>query len=265
MASQNMLEMYLKQLHLPTFLQNYASFAQDATRANLSFERYLLALCDAEVSQREANRVERAITAAKFPVQKDLSSFDFSAIQNVSKQRVLDLAQGGYLAKKESIILLGNPGLGKSHIAIGLGLAACRQGKRVRFYGVASLVNDLLAAQKDLKLSKLMGQIGKLDVVILDELGFIPFTRDGAQLLFQLCSELYERVSVIVTTNLRFGDWTSIFGDERMTAALLDRLTHKATILEFIGESYRFRQRLQQTEQRDLTQNGDLPPQVSAG
>lgn len=252
MQHQALLENYLRQLRLPTFAANYQAFAQDAARTDLPYERYLLALCDAEVASRDAHRVERAIAQAKFPVAKDLSTFDFTVTQNISKQRVVELAQGGYLAKAETIILIGNPGLGKTHIATGLGLAACKQGKRVRFFSANTLVNDLLAAQKDLRLSRVMASIGKHDLVILDELGFIPFTKDGAQLLFQLCSELYERVSIIVTTNLRFGDWNSIFGDERMTAALLDRLTHKASILEFVGESYRFRQRMLQAEQQGV-------------
>src|SRR5207245_7865103 len=132
--------------------------------------------------------------------------------------------------------------LDNNNKATGLVLSACRQGKRVRFFGVASLVNDLLSAKHDLRLSKFMKPIIKLDLVVLDELGFIPFTKDGAQLLFQFCSDLNERVSVIVTTNLRFGDWNTIFGDDKMTVALLDRLTHKAHILEFMGESYSFRQ-----------------------
>lgn len=250
MAAQHQaqLENYLRQFRLPTFIQNYQSFAQDAARTGLSCERYLLALCVAEAEQRDVQRMERCIAAAHFPVTKDLSSFDFSAVQNVSKTKVLELAQGGYMAKAETIILIGNPGLGKTHIATGLGLAACKQGKRVRFYGVSTLANDLLAAQKDLRLSKFMSRLGKFDLLVLDELGFVPFGKDGGQLLFQLCSELNERVSIIVTTNLRFGDWNSIFDDERMTAALLDRLTHKAHIIEFMGESYRFRQRLQQEE-----------------
>ncbi len=248
MEHQTLLENYLRSLRLPTFAQNYQTFAQDATRSDLPYERYLFALCQAEMDQREANRVERAITNAKFPVLKELATFDFSVVQGISKTRILELAQCGYLTKKESVILIGNPGLGKTHIASGLALAACRQGKRVRFFGAASLVNDLLSAQKDLRLSKFTAQITKLDLVVLDELGFIPFTKDGAQLLFQLCSDLYERVSIIVTTNLRFGDWNSIFGEERMTAALLDRLTHKAHIIEVLGESYRFRQQLMQTD-----------------
>jgi DNA replication protein DnaC len=248
MQQQELLENYLRALKLPTFLEHYQSEAQDAARGDLPYERYLLALCEAEMAQREANRIERAIASARFPVMKDLHAYDFTAVPNLSKARVLELAQGDYLAKAETVILIGNPGLGKTHVACGLALEACRQGKRVRFYGTASLVNDLLTAQKDLRLSRFLAQFSKLDVLVLDELGFIPFTKDGAQLLFQLCSELYERVSIILTTNLRFVDWNTIFGDERMTAALLDRLTHKAHILEFVGESYRFRQRLQQAD-----------------
>jgi DNA replication protein DnaC len=249
MQHQTVLENHLKQLHLHTFLQNYQTFAADAARINLPYERYLLALCDAEVAQRETQRIQRVITAAKFPVMKELATFDFDAVPKLPKQRVLELAEGNYIEQSETVILIGNPGLGKTHIAIGLSLAACRQGRKVRFYGTANLVNDLLVAQRDLRLSKFLTQMSKLDLLVLDELGFIPFTKDGGQLLFQVCSELYERVSIIVTTNLRFGDWNQVFADEKMTAALLDRLTHKATILEFVGESYRFKQRLLQEEQ----------------
>ncbi len=251
-----LLESYLRQLKLPTFVQNYQAFAQDAARSNLSFERYLFGLAEAEVLQKEANRVERCIANAKFPVLKALDSFDFSVVGGITQARVIELAQGDYLAKKESILLVGNPGLGKTHIATGLALAACKQSKKVRFFGAAGLVNDLLAAGKELRFSKFMAPILKSDLVVLDEVGFIPFTTEGAQSLFQFCSDLYERVSMIVTTNLRFADWTSIFGDEKMTAALLDRLTHKGHILEFIGESYRFRQRMHMEEQATSTETG---------
>src|SRR6266487_3024540 len=246
---QALLENYLRMLKLPTFLQNYQSYAQDAARTNLSCERYLLALCQAEAEQREANRIERTIINAKFPLVKELASFDFTAAQGISKTRVLELAEGGYMSRAETIILIGNPGLGKTHLATGLALAACRQGKRVRFFSVATLVNDLLSAKNELRLSKFIKPITKLDLVVLDELGFLPFSKDGGQVLFQLCSDLHERVSIMITTNVRFADWNSIFADEIMTTSLLDRLTSKGHILEVVGESYRFRQRAQMEEQ----------------
>ena len=177
------------------------------------------------------------------------SSLYVTIAPTVTKTRVLELSQGGYLSRAENVILIGNPGLGKSHIATGLALAACRQGKKVRFFGVAGLVNDLLAAKDGLRLSKFIKPLTKLDLVVLDELGFIPFSKEGGQVLFQLCSDLNERVSIIINTNLRFADWNGIFGDEIMTTSLLDRLTSKGHILEFVGESYRFRQRMQLEEQ----------------
>ncbi len=249
MKTELLLESYLKQLKLPCFAQSYQTLAQEAARTNLSYERYLFGLASEEMASREAHRIERAITQARFPVLKELADFDWNAVPSVPKARILELAQGAYIPKAEPIILLGNPGLGKSHVASGLGLAACRQGRRVRFYHAAGLVNDLIKAQQEYQLSRVMTQLCKLEVLVLDELGFIPFTQTGAQLLFQVCSALYERVAVILTTNLRFAEWSTMMGgDERMSAALLDRLTHKATILEFVGTSYRFRQQLQHRE-----------------
>ncbi len=250
MQQNALLESYLRQLKLPTFAQNYAAIASDAARTGLSCERYLLALCETELSQRDANRVERCVAQAKLPVLKELSQFDWSCVQGVSKTRVFELAQGGYLIHAEPLLMIGNPGLGKTHVATGLALAACRQGKRVRFYNVATLVNDLITAQHDLKLSRFMAALGKQDLLVLDEFGFVPFSREGAHLLFQLCSALDERVAVIITSNLKFGEWKNVMGEEHLTAALLDRLTHRAHILEFLGESFRFRQRLQQAERQ---------------
>lgn len=250
MKTEMVLESYLQQLKLPCFAQSYQTLAQEAARTNLSYERYLFGLASEEMARREAHRIERAITQARFPVLKELADFDWNAVPSVPKARILELAQGAYITKAEPIILVGNPGLGKSHVASGLGLAACRQGHRVRFYNAAGLVNDLIKAQQEYQLSRVMTQLCKLEVLVLDELGFIPFTQTGAQLLFQLCSALYERVAMIITTNLRFAEWSTIMGgDERMSAALLDRLTHKATILEFVGTSYRFRQQLQHQQQ----------------
>lgn len=251
METTMLLETYLKQLRLPTVLRNYRQFAEDAAQADHSYDRYLLALVEQEVTQRDENRRLQRVKAARFPVLKELADFDFSCLPDLSKQRVLDLARGEYLEKAESILMIGNPGLGKSHIATGLALAACRQGHRVRFYNAAGLVNDLIQAQSEHRLPKFLAAALRQRLIVLDELGFIPFSAIGAQLIFQFCSSLYERVSMIVTTNLRFADWTQVFGDERLTAALLDRLTHKAHILEFVGESFRFRQRVQRETQKE--------------
>ena len=248
METGMLLETYLKNLRLPTFLHNYAKFAEDAARKSLGYDRFLLALAEQEVLQRQENQRRRRIQGARFPVHKELARFDFSCVSGLSKQRVLDLARGAYIDKAEPIILVGNPGLRKTHVATGLALAACRQGHRVRFYTTAGLVNELILAQDEHRLSRFLASALKHQLIVLDELGFIPFSATGAQLIFQFCSTLYERVAMIVTTNLRFADWTQVFGDERLTAALLDRLTHKAHVLEFIGESYRFRQRMQREE-----------------
>jgi len=244
METTLLLETCLKQLRLLTFLHNYAKFAEDAAQTNLPYDRYLLALAKQEVAQREENRRWQRIKAARFPLLKELADFDFSCVPSLNKQRVLELAHGNYLEKAECILMVGNPGLGKTHLATALALAACRQGHRVRFYNAAGLVNELILAQDEHRLPKFLATALRHRLIVLDELGFIPFSPSGAQLTFQFCAALYERVSLIVTTNLRFADWTQVLGDERLTAALLDRLTHKAHILEFVGESYRFRQRM---------------------
>jgi DNA replication protein DnaC len=246
MTTHQLLDTYLRQLRLPMFLTNYRKFAEDSAQANLSYDRFLLALAELEVAQREKNHIQRRIKAARFPVAKELADFDFSAIPSLNKAKVLDLARGEYILRREPLLLVGNPGVGKTHLATGLALAACRQGHRVRFFTAARLVNDLIEAQDEHRLNAFIAAALKLDLLVLDELGFIPLSPTGAQLLFTFCSEMYERVALVVTTNLKFADWTQVFADERLTAALLDRLTHKATILELVGESFRFRQRMQQ-------------------
>jgi DNA replication protein DnaC len=245
-----LLQSYLKQLRLPTFINNYARFAEDAARDNLSYDRFLLALAEQEVRQREENVRRQRIKAARFPVLKELADFDFSCIPGLNKSRILDLARGEYIPKAEPVIMVGTPGLGKTHVATALALTACRQGWRVRFYTAAGLVNELIAAQDEHRLPRFLAAALHCQLIVLDELGFIPFSTVGAQLAFQFCSELYQRVALMITTNLRFADWTQVFGDERLTAALLDRLTHRAHILEFVGESYRFRERMQREKQR---------------
>ena len=254
------LETHLKTLRLTGFAQQYRRYAEDAARAHEPYEAYLEALAAHEVARRTQVRQERAIQAARFPALKDLATFDFQRVPSLNKPLVLELAHGRYLAQAESVILIGNPGLGKTHIAIALGVAACHRGSKVRFTTAASLVNELLAAQAEHRVEKVLAQARKHDLLILDELGFIPFSERGSHLLFQFCSAMHEQVSLLITTNLRFGAWTQVFGDEHLTAALLDRLTHRSTILEFVGESYRFRERMQ----RQQTAGGTAESPISA-
>lgn len=248
-----LLEKQLKSLNLKSFLANHQPFADEAAATQASYTKYLLALVEQEVAERDARRRERRLKEAKFPVMKRLDSFDFSLIPSLNPAKITQLLDGAYIDSAQPIICIGAPGLGKSHIATALGVAAAEQSKRVRFYNAAGLVNALIRAQNEGKLSPFLNRSANYDLIILDELGFIPFTTTGAQLIFQFCSTLYERTALIVTTNLPFADWTQVFGDEQLTIALLDRLTHRAHILEFVGESYRFRQRMSQTETKIKT------------
>jgi DNA replication protein DnaC len=190
MESNPLLDVYLRQLRLPSFLKQYAQFASDAARNNEDHVRFLLALAELEVKQRELNVLKKRIAAARFPVTKELADFDFSAVPLLNKVQILDYSRGEYIQKRESLIFIGNPGLGKTHLATGLALAACRQGRRVRFWTAAGLVNELLQAQDEHRLHRVISAALKLDLVVLDELGFIPFSANGAQVLFTFCSEL---------------------------------------------------------------------------
>lgn len=246
------LESYLRKLYLSAFIRHHEAFAAEAAQNNQGYSRYLLALAEQELLERDVRRCDRRIKEAKFPVLKDLNSFDFSAIPQLNPHKIRQLAGGDYIDQLEPVILIGNPGLGKTHIATALAVSAARQMRRVRFYNAAALVNELLAAQAEGRLSSFLNKSLNWQLVVLDELGFIPFSSSGAQLMFQFCSTLYQRVALIITTNLKFADWTQLFGDERLTVALLDRLTHRAHIIEFIGDSYRFRERRKLAEAQQL-------------
>lgn len=245
------LEGYLKKLYLSTFLRHHEAYAAEAAESNQSYSRFLLALAEQEVLEREARRRQRRLKEAKIPVLKDLTSFNFEMIPQLNQKKIRQLLFGAYMEKAEPVILIGNPGLGKTHIATALAVAATQQMCRVRFFNAAALVNELLQAQEEGRITPFINKMLKHHLILIDELGFIPFSTMGAHLMFQLCSALYERVAVIVTTNLKFADWIQVFGDERLTVALLDRLTHKAHIIEFVGDSYRFRERQKQAEIQD--------------
>lgn len=244
MEADLLLQSYLKRLRLPAVAANYRRVAQEAAQTNQPYDRYLLALAEAEVQQREANAERQRIGQAHFPTLKTLDAFDFTAIPALSKQAIIELAQCHYLEALENVVLLGPTGTGKTHCAIALGIAACRAGKRVRFVTAAGLVNELMEAKAQLRLSKLEAALLRLDLLVLDEVGFIPFTKAGAELLFGVLSDRYERGSVLITTNLDFASWTDVFGEARLTGALLDRLTHRCHIVEFQGDSYRFKESL---------------------
>jgi DNA replication protein DnaC len=243
------LEQQLEQLHLAAVREQYRPLAQQAAQSNWSYETYLASLIDQETSRRTRNRRQRRIKDAHFPLQKELADFDFAASPYLNKQQVLALAEGAYVAQAQPVILVGNPGLGKTHLAIGLGLAACRQGHRVRFYTVTQLVNELTLAQQEHQLPRFLEKLSRLNLLILDEFGYVPFSPTGAQLLFQCCSALAEQLALLVTTNLPFSEWVKVLGDERLTSGLLDRLTFQSHILEFVGESYRFRQQVRYQQQ----------------
>ena len=227
---------------LPVFGQLYAQMAQEAQATPVSYEGYLLALAEQELAHRQRIRQQLYLKLARFPVRKAFADFDFRLVPSLNQARVRTLAEGHSIRPAEPILMVGHPGLRKSHLATALGVAACQQGQRVRFSNAAGFVNDLLVAQETHRVPQFIATALKQHVVILDELGFIPFSDRGTQLIFQFCSALHERVALIVTTNLRFADWTQVFGNPSLTAALLDRLTAHAHILEFVGDSYRLRQ-----------------------
>ncbi len=238
----HLLRSNLRRLRLPTILTEHVSLAKEATNENVSYTQYLLKLTELEVTTRLSNALTRRIKQAGFPVEKDLSDYDFSALPSLNKQKVLELSRCEWLAEHRNTCLIGSTGVGKTHLAIALGLSACQRGYNVRFSTAAGLVNHLEVAQKNHQLDKFLRQLEKVDLLICDELGYLSFSQSGSELLFQVFADRYERKSILITSNLPFSEWGSIFQGERMTAALLDRLTHHCDIFEMNAESYRFKQ-----------------------
>jgi len=233
---------HLRQLKLPTVLREYEKVAAEAARDGLDHIRFLLRLVELELIDRERRMVERRIRAARFPAVKSFDTFDFTAIPSLNKPLVLELARCEYVVARENIIAIGNSGTGKTHACLALGLAACQRGFSVAFTTAAGLVHQLMEARDEKRLLRLQAQLSAVKLLIVDELGYVPLSQTGAELLFEVFSQRHERASTIVTSNLPFDEWTSIFGNQRLTGALLDRLTHHVHILEMNGESYRLRQ-----------------------
>lgn len=233
---------HLRQLKLPTILREYEKVAQEAARDGQDHVRYLLRLVELELIDRERRMVERRIRAARFPAVKSFDTFDFVAIPTLNKPLALELARCEYVVARENIIAIGNSGTGKTHACLALGLAACQRGFSVTFTTAAGLVHQLMEARDEKRLLRLQAQLSAVKLLIVDELGYVPLSQTGAELLFEVFSQRHERASTIVSSNLPFDEWTSIFGNQRLTGALLDRLTHHVHILEMNGESYRLRQ-----------------------
>ncbi len=248
-----LLEHHLKELKLPTFLKEYDKVASRCAAEGVDHPDYLLRLSELELIERNHRMVERRIKAARFPATKSLDTFDFLAIPWLNKALVLEQARCEYIDRKDNVIALGNSGTGKTHVALGLGLAACQRGLSVGFTTAAALVHELIEARDERRLLNFQRKLARLKLLIVDELGFVPLSKTGAELLFEVFSQRYERGSVLATSNLPFDEWTEIFGSERLTGALLDRLTHHVHILEMNGESFRLKQS-RQTNQHQPTE-----------
>jgi DNA replication protein DnaC len=257
-APQVLLAHHLKALKLPTFLREHDKLARQCAAEGVDHVRYLLRLAELELIEREGRMVERRIRAAHFPAVKSLDSFDFPAIPSLNKALVLELARGEYGERRENVIALGNSGTGKTHVALGLGLAACQRGLSVGFTTAAALVHELLEARDEKRRLRLQKQLVGYKLLIIDELGFVPLSKSGAELLFEIFSQRYERGSTLVTSNLPFDEWTEVLGSERLTRALLDRLTHHVHILEMNGESYRLAQSIRR--RRASSSAADIRP-----
>jgi DNA replication protein DnaC len=230
---------HLKALKLPTFVREYEKVALESAQDRADYPRYLLRLCELERIDRERRMVERRIRMARFPHTKSFDMFDFAAQPSLNKPLVLELARGEWIEQRRNVIALGPSGTGKTHAALALGLAACQKNHSVAFTTAAGLVHDLMEARDERRLRQLQKHLASVKLLILDELGYVPFTAVGGELLFEVLSQRYERGSTLITSNLPFDEWTSVFGSERLTGALLDRLTHHVHILEMNGESYR--------------------------
>ena len=231
-----LLEHYLKELKLPTILREYRKIAELCGQDRVDYQSFLLRLVEREIQDREIRARERRIKAAKFPVSKTLESFDFAEQPSINQPLIRELMSGEYIEKRENVLLIGNSGTGKTHLATALAFGACQQ------------VTTLLERREERELERFNKQLERLELIVLDELGYIPFSKPGAELLFEVISRAYERTSLIVTSNLPFESWTEILGSQRLTGALLDRLTHRIHILEANGESYRLRESKKRTK-----------------
>ncbi len=241
MALEALIEAHATELKLPSVKHRFRALAEEATREQQSPIAYLAALLEAELSERQERRERRCLAEARFPVLKSLEEFRFADNPKVPQATIAALAEGSWIDRRESVILHGESGSGKTHLATALAICACQQGRRVRFATLAGLANDLQEAQSRRELARVIGRYARWQLLVLDELGYLALPEGAAELVFQVISERNERGSLIVTTNLPFGEWTKVFPDARLAKAVVDRITHKAHIIDTGEESWRFR------------------------
>jgi len=234
----------LKSLKLSTMIHNLAGHLRQAKQDKLDYDEFLLNLTEVEVQVRKENGRKRRLREAKFPLLKPLETFDFGAAPELDARLIKELSDCQYVDKPRNIIFLGKSGTGKTHLATGLGMEACKQGIRTRFVTGCAIANEMIEARDEKTLARAVKRYAGYGLLIIDELGYVPFSKEGAQLIFQILAERHERRPVMITTNMGFGDWTQIFGDPSMTAALLDRITHKAHVINCTWESYRLKETL---------------------
>jgi DNA replication protein DnaC len=235
---------HLHELKLGVILRQYPSLARQAREMGQDYEEFLLTLTETEIRTRSENRLKRRIRDARFPLIKTFEQFRYESALDLDRRLIEELKTGEYVRERRNVIFSGKTGTGKTHLAISLGIEACRQGIRSRFVTGSELVNELVESRSERALSRLIKRYAQSGLLILDELGYVPFSKEGSQLLFQVMADRYERGSMIVTTNLGFADWTQLFGDPTLTAALLDRLTHNAFIIDCNWDSYRLQESL---------------------
>jgi DNA replication protein DnaC len=241
---------HCKLLRMPTVAAQFSRLAEEAVKLNQTYVTYLDALLQIEIDERELHVIERRIREAKMPRVKTLEEFDFSQSPQISPARIKELAEGGYLQRAEPVIFIGECGTGKTHLAMGLCVAACRQKKRVRFITAAGLINELVEAQHHNQLGRALQRWSRYDLIAIDEVGYVPLAEIGAELLFQVIADRAEKANLIVTTNLPFSEWTQVFTNARLCKALLDRITDRAHIIDTGDDSFRFRRTLDNKQKK---------------
>ena len=249
-ALEALIEAHATELKLPTVKRRFRALAQEAIREQQTPVAYLAALLEAEHQERSERRERRRLIDARFPQIKRLEDFRFADNPKIPQATIAALAEGSWIADRESVIFVGDSGTGKTHLATALAVCACQQGRRVRFTTLAALANELQEAESRRELARVVGRYARTELVILDELGYLALPDGAAELVFQVLSERHERGSLIVTTNLPFGEWTRVFPDARLAKAVVDRLTHRAHIIDTGTESWRFRHGLTRKEAR---------------